>query len=280
MRKLIIVVILLFTLVGCKPSDATIRLDTPQNLIHEDSTISFDAVEYATSYVLEVNDEEIILTTTSYTFQTSGAYSIRVKARAEGYLDSFYTDQYSFTIFVNVSDVRFNYSIQSSFDLLAYTFEEDVVITSIQLNETNLSSSNYMYTNQQLMIPSSYLTALDPDLYTFEVNLGLGESFDLVINVMDTNLPYIVSYNTLTYNEGEDINIWYELFGGTIQGLSSGYAIDASDYSIDDNILTIKSSYVSEYFNEFTTQQTLSIRYTLSKNDEYVLGYIFINKNN
>lgn len=279
MKKLLVVFILLLTLFGCKPNDQMKRLDIPQNLTHEESLISFDAVEYATSYVLEINGEEVIISTTSYLLTTSGDFSIRVKARAEGFYDSFYSDRYTFNLPLHIEDIRYNYSTYSSFDLIIYTFDEDVTISSIMLEDETISSTHYSYTNHQLIIHASYLDTLTPLLHEYEVSLGSKGSFAFFINIIDTNLPYMISYNNVSWTENQDVVIEFELFAGTIQGLSSGYEILPEDYVIDDNELIINSTYISQYFLEFTSQSTLSIRYTLQLNDQYVIGYIFINRN-
>jgi len=279
LKKILLILLVLLSLYGCKTNDENKRLAIPQNLRYEGSTFSFDAVEHATSYVLEINGEQIILTSTSHILNLAGDYSIRVKARAEGYFDSFYSDRYVFSIHLELQNVRHNYSVQSTFDLIVYTFSEDVTITNIKFNNQIISSDHYIYTNRQLFFKSSYLSTLTPLLYVFEISLGNKGSFHLNLNVIDTNLPYIVSYNNVTFEEG-DITLQFELFGGNIQGLTSSFTITTEDYQIEDHMLTIKSAYISRYFEQFPSQDTLSLRYTLNHNDEYVIGYIFINRSN
>lgn len=67
-----------------------IELSTPVLTKVNDSTISWEAVEHAVAYDVEVNNVVSRQTTTEYQVSTSGTYVIKVKAIAE--LDSDYKD--------------------------------------------------------------------------------------------------------------------------------------------------------------------------------------------
>lgn len=65
------------------------QLDTPANVaVAQDGTISWDAVENATEYVLKINSEEIKTSETSYKAPSDKDFRVTVTARAEGYEDS------------------------------------------------------------------------------------------------------------------------------------------------------------------------------------------------
>ena len=90
MKKILLLILLVFTLQACKP-DTKEELDTPLNLRFTDE-IRFDTVPHATHYVLKINDEEVVIDTNHYLLTVEGTYSVRVKARAEGYYDSVYSE--------------------------------------------------------------------------------------------------------------------------------------------------------------------------------------------
>ncbi len=70
------------------------KLGTPLNLALNGNTLTWDAVNNATGYKVNVNGEEFDATTNSYTLAAaSEAYAIKVKAVADGYLDSDYSQE-------------------------------------------------------------------------------------------------------------------------------------------------------------------------------------------
>lgn len=56
-------------------------------------------------------------------------------------------------------------------------------------------------------------------------------SFTLRLSIVETNRPYIISYNTVQY-DNHTPSVLFELFGGSILGLS-GHDITPDDYTID-----------------------------------------------
>ena len=89
----------MFILIGCSSNEKSIeRLNTPRNLeIHKD-VLTFDPVDKATSYILNINGEMIEITETTYTFLEEGEYRVKVKAIAEGFLDSLYSQVLEFNM--------------------------------------------------------------------------------------------------------------------------------------------------------------------------------------
>ena len=277
MKKVLIVMMLVLMLYGCNINNPDKRLDIPNNLRREQHVIFFDEVDHATSYVLEINGENIIITNTTYTLETKGDFNIRVKAKAEGYLDSFYTERLLFTIPLELRNVRFNYSLSSDFNLKVYQFETNVSIDSIKLNEISIPQTNYHLFDNALYISKEYLKNLNTGLHELIISLGSLGSFSVTLNIMNTNLPYIVTHNTITHEISKNHVFQFELFGGNFLGLSNN-DITHEDYIFSDNTLTIYSTYINSYFLSNPTAQTLSIKYDLQKDDRYVFGYIFINK--
>ena len=269
--------IFLMSLYGCNTNSDDKRLDIPSNLRRENYVIMFDGVQNATSYIIEINGGFYEIRTTSYTLNQPGDYSIRVKARAEGYSDSLFTDRLTFTIPLSLVNPRFNYSKSSSFHLTAYLFENNVTIHSIILNEVEVSSDNYQLVDRHLRFHKDYLQTLDIGIHLFTVSLGNLGSFVVTVNIINTILPYIVTHNTTTQAPTKDLVFQYELFGGVFLTLS-GNDITSNDYIINENVVTIKTSFIDAYFEAHPELQTLSLKYDLQKDDQFVFGYIFINR--
>lgn len=276
MKKILLLIILALTLIGCTKTPEVKVLSTPTNLSHQQNIISFDAVSHATSYIIDINGEEIEITTTTYTIELYGEVTVKVKARAEGYQDSSYSNELVFSIPLSLPDVRYNYSIHSSFDLFIYTFQAGIAIDNITSSTTSISTNDYTFINNQLIFKSTYLKSLDRKLHEFAISLGAMGQLNLTILITETQLPYLISNNTIDF-DSNDITLNVELFGGTIVGLS-GNSITSSDYTISGSSITLHSTFINQYFSTHPNETTLSIKYDLRLGDSYVFGYLFIKK--
>lgn len=94
MKKILsitLALVMAVTLAACSGKGQPLpRLSAPQNVeISATGTITWDAVENATSYVVKIGSDENATTATSYQVQdTSAAFTFGVYAKAEGYADS------------------------------------------------------------------------------------------------------------------------------------------------------------------------------------------------
>lgn len=274
MKKLIFVILITFFLVSCQ-KDETPRLDTPVNLTIYEDLISFDSVLYATSYIIEINGEEIEITDTFYPLVGYGTFNVRVKAKAKGYLDSAYTRVSTFVWLDDCQDVRLNYSIHRSTDLLIYDFKESTYVVSLISRDISIDQEDYDFDDDMLYFRSSYLQSLPLGNYTYEVYVSKGK-FNITITIIDTELPYITTHNTVTFDDS-DLTFMFELFGGSILNLS-GNDISIADYTIIDEELVIKRAYIKQYFISNPEETTLSIKYNLQLGNSYVFGYLFIER--
>ena len=245
MKKLIFIILIASFLVSCQNED-TPQLDTPVNLIIYEDLISFDSVLNATSYIIEINGEEIEITDTFYPLVGYGTFNVRVKAKADGYLDSPYTRISSFVWLDTYQDVILNYSIHRTTDLFIYDFDE-----------------------------SSYLQSLPLGNYTYEIYVSKGK-FDIMITIIDTELPYITTHNTVTFNDN-DLTFTFELFGGSILSLS-GNNISIADYTIIDEELVIKRAYIKNYFISNPEETVLTITYNLQLGNSLLINDIIIRR--
>ena len=274
MKKLIIVLLMTIFLVACQKEE-TPQLDTPVNLRIYEDLVSFDSVLNATSYVIEINGEEIEITDTFYPLVGYGTFNVRVKAKADGYLDSPYTRISSFVWLDDYQDVMLNYSIHRTTDLLIYDFDEPTYVVSLISRDISIDQEDYDLDDDMLYFKSSYLQSLPLGNYTFEIYVSKGK-FNITINIIDTELPYITTHNTVTFDDA-DLTFMFELFGGSILNLS-GNDISIADYTIIDEELVIKRAYIKQYFISNPEETTLSIKYNLQLGNSYVFGYLFIER--
>jgi hypothetical protein len=274
MKKLLVMILLALVLIGCDEPKLE-RIGTPQNLRYEDK-ILFDAVDDATAYVIDLNDEKITITETFYEVTIPGSYIVRVKAQGEGYQDSLYTEEITFTVSYPFSDFAFNYSIRSIVDVPVGSVAEANEIAQVSYSGSPISTTAYTFENRILTLKSTYLTTLTVGEQILTVTTNIG-SFQININIFDTSKPYMMSKSEVFTDFSTDVTVIYDLFGGSISGLS-GNNITASDYTITNNTVTISKTFIENAFTSEPTRETLVIGYTLESGNNVVIGYIFIKK--
>lgn len=274
MKKIILVLLMTIFLVACQKEE-TPQLDTPVNLRIYEDLVSFDSVFNATSYVIEINGEEIEITDTFYPLVGYGTFNVRVKAKADGYLDSAYTRISSFVWLDDYQDVSLNYSIHRSTDLFIYDFDEMTYVISLISRDISIDQQDYYLDDDKLYFTSDYLQSLSLGSYTYEIYVSKGK-FNITITIIDTELPYMTSHNTVTYDD-QDMTFIFELFGGSITSLS-GNDISIADYTIIGEELVIKRAYINQYFISNPEETSLSIKYNLQLGNSFVFGYLFIER--
>jgi hypothetical protein len=274
MKKLISIILIASFIVSCQKEE-TLQLHTPTNLRIYEDMVSFDSVDFAMSYVIEINGEEIEITDTYYSLIGYGTFNVRVKAKAEGYIDSTYTRISSFVWLDDYQDVSLNYSIHRSTDLFIYDFDEMTYVISLISRDISIDQQDYYLDDDKLYFTSDYLQSLSLGSYTFEIYMSKGK-FNITITIIDTELPYMTSHNTVTYDD-QDMTFIFELFGGSITSLS-GNDISIADYTIIGEELVIKRAYINQYFISNPEETSLSIKYNLQLGNSFVFGYLFIEK--
>jgi hypothetical protein len=274
MKKLISIILIASFIVSCQKEE-TLQLHTPTNLRIYEDMVSFDSVDFAMSYVIEINGEEIEITDTYYSLIGYGTFNVRVKAKAEGYIDSTYTRISSFVWLDDYQDVSLNYSIHRSTDLFIYDFDEMTYVISLISRDISIDQQDYYLDDDKLYFTSDYLQSLSLGSYTYEIYMSKGK-FNITITIIDTELPYMTSHNTVTYDD-QDMTFIFELFGGSITSLS-GNDISIADYTIIGEELVIKRAYINQYFISNPEETSLSIKYNLQLGNSFVFGYLFIEK--
>ena len=280
MKKLMFIVLVVLTLFGCQPNGSAV-LDTPSNIRREGSRLLFDEVEHATHYVIEINGETTTVTNYYYDFVETGELSVRVKAQAEGYQDSLYSQVYVFVLSNELKDVSYNYSVFSTFDLTIYQFNEDVTIDSLSRSTGVIAESNYTYVNRKLTLNSAFLKVLSKGEHVITVTVADLGSFDVTITMNDVGFPYIVTDPSILFI-GEDVTVIYALYEEDLYDSDiisiTGDGLTEDDYEINENRLTISSTFISSYFQENTTKNALLIKFTLSHPITNVNGFLFIKR--
>ncbi|BCR35462.1 hypothetical protein [Mariniplasma anaerobium] len=349
MKRIIMLTILLFILVGCS---TPIEYETASNIRIEDEIIKWDAVEDAISYEVTLNETLYTLSIPSYDISEliNGSYTVRITIiYPEGYKKSIDYDFDISRLYQSPTDLLVDDYILSFTSTIPTTYElyiNDILKTSFE--ETSIDISDYVVLNQDSNIKvnaiyesqdymsdvyifdglihldmnqsltyelrssetiivnfdqlddlmyikiddeiladtlysyTSTSITFDKDIFfypsyglnTYEVYTASGY-FMITINVIETENPHLLSPNVLTYISLEDIELEFNLLGGTFAQLS-GYLLETSDYTFEDGTLTIYASYIESILAENPDRENIAFSYQLQKNGNSYIGIIFI----
>lgn len=237
--------------------------EVPKNLIiNEDNILLWDKINEATKYTIYINDKTFEVLENKFDLKQlseNAFYSIKIKAHYNSHQSEF-SKEINYHTFKDIIE-----TIQVSFNKITnYDLEVDLPYPLLSIED--FKEENYHFDNSKLTIYNSYLQTLNNGNNSLILYTSSGKIL-LIINIYENNKPHILSDNKVTYN-GEDIIIYFELFGGTISSISKELT-ENQDYVIDGNKLIIRSDFIKDKDN-------IIISYTLT-NDEYiVLGYIYI----
>ncbi|HBY65430.1 MAG TPA: hypothetical protein DEG42_03455 [Acholeplasmataceae bacterium] len=296
MKKLFMILLLLFILFGCEET-TFIELDMPENLRFTDA-IYFDVVEHATSYVIKIDDEEIVVATNRYVLTEEGTYNVRVKARADGYVDSVYTNilvvEVDFTFSIP-EDVIINPDHSLSWSSMNGATGYVVLVNGEQHNTSSTTFDLSTFYPGVLEVQVKAVYPLGSSLYstllvdeggaeivgTLKYNYSIYSNFDLDV-LYSSSFVYIKDYRgTLDNTQYQYLSQTVQLDALFIQSLSLGYQTFTiltlqGFYIIDINIITTEKPYLinsSEVFTDFTKNLILTFELfdgfigTLSGND-------------
>lgn len=146
--------------VGDEPIvDIPDRLSAPENLRFSNNTLTFDVVYGATSYLISGLEDDVVVTTNSYTFTKDGIYFISVLAMAEDEEDSLLSEEIEVIVVFEDSNPFIIYHQNMKSDL-----ENDTVIIFEMagykfntLSGQDLTKDDYNFKDNQLTIKVSYI---------------------------------------------------------------------------------------------------------------------------
>ena len=235
MKKTIILLVIIFTLVGCRPSLPT--LQTPTNLRIEAGQLQFDAVPHATLYIIEINGITYETSNTYYDLVLDEVYQIRVKATASTYQDSPYSELFTFDLTITPevpTNLRFTES-GVTWDLMTDATNYILTINTLDIHTTtNTINLEFYFTNQMTI--------------TVEAVYPYGRSGKSAPIFYDNGLPYLYSF-TFNYSKQStsDLNLFVltqrEIFNPSLR-LKDAQGNILSELEFTTNYL-LKSSYLS-----------------------------------
>lgn len=158
MRKVfsLFILILVGLLVSCTSEPVLPRLSTPTGITVTKNVISFNPVEGADKYVLNINKQNVTISFTQYTISEAGNYTIQVKAVGKNYRDSLFSTPVQMTVaYLNYpTDIKITNNVVD-FTPIPYASSYNIEIDGIVYNTAEnppvqLSPGTYMVRVQAL----------------------------------------------------------------------------------------------------------------------------------
>lgn len=226
--------------------EGDITLSVPTNVSITNDLLSWDAVTDATSYMVVIDELEVVVTTTSYDLTNqaleAGTYDIFVKAIA-GDVES-------------MNSALVNYVVLE--DTLTLTAPENVTITGDSLSwDAVTNATSYMIVIDELSIPVSTTNydltnqALDPGTYDIYVKAIAGN----IESSHSATVSYIVVEDEVELTAPENVMITGDLLSWDSVTDASGYIIHVNE----EEIVVSTTSYDLDQLDLDPGSYTLSI---------------------
>ena len=225
---------------------------------------------------LNLDDQRITVNTNTYNLQSlseNHKYEISVRSIQKS-KHSVYSNVVIFEYFLP-SEISYEFSFDSnSVDDFALYDESIPTVYYIKQNSELVSENNYYFKYGILFISNEYLQGFSEGVI-FQLYSESG-IINLSLNYILNEKPFLRSNNSITF-AGEDILIVFELCGGEIIDIG-GNDITENDYTLDNNILIIDANFIQNLFDENLERNSVILYYQLKKDDQVIIGHIFINR--
>lgn len=161
----------------------------------------------------------------------------------------------------------FQYNINSTDDLL--------VISNYNHSKDKLTNYNFLLlNNNNLYIKNSYL--VDLELGEQEISYILDNTeYNINLLITDNDKPYLVNYSNISYKEGENIELIFDMLDFEFHSIASNEMKD-SDFNFSNNTVTIFKEYLDREFAKDRENLVLNMLYY--KNNNYSNIFITIKK--
>ncbi len=275
MKKILITVMFILLLSSCREVLPTVSdMTVPTNLHVQNDTLLFDEVEGALFYTVKINTNTVDIITNNYNLgnlPNNQSYQIYVKSNS-GEDSSEYSVPFNYEKYTSSGiTIDSTFNMNSEFDLIV-SFQ-DLEVHSLKIGNSSLL---YSFTNGELIISGEYLKTKTNDI---TLNVYTSEGITILnIAFEDTEKPYLKGQSELTFltSSLDDITVEFELCGGSFISLS-GFDITLEDYSVENGVLTINNSYITDVLDNLV-EETFMLGYYLENDGIITIGYLFITR--
>lgn len=271
MKKIFILILLLFILIGCNKDLP--KLEKPNEIFVEENIVHFSKVENASHYVLSINGRLTTITDTKYELTQPGIYTIKVKAQAKGYNDSDYTEEVYHSILGTNPNLKYVFNLKSSKDLTI--LDLSIPNPNITLSDVNAEYVLHIYDN--VIIKSEYLKTLSVGTYNYVLTIN-DVPFEIEIEIIDSDEPYLMVNSNYYFNPLNHVIVRFDELNSTMIGIS-GSNLTKGDYRIVDNVITINKQFIKDYFDEHPEYSLYVLTIQFKQDNKTHLARVWIHKN-
>ncbi|HEX9059955.1 MAG TPA: X2-like carbohydrate binding domain-containing protein, partial [Clostridia bacterium] len=150
-------------------------------------------------------------------------------------------------------------------------------IQGLKNGSASLTSSDCSVSGNLVTIKKSYLTYFFNKFNTPDQKLNLTFDFDSgndpILTVSRAVVSNFITCNNPAFDSANPQDITVNVTGAAIQWLKNGStSLTSSDYSVSGNMVTIKKSYLTYFFNKFNTpDQKLNLTFDFDSGNDSIL---------
>ena len=161
-----------------------------------------------------------------------------------------------------------------SVDFLEITIPNGATLEHIIYSADVLPIESYIINNQTLKLSAQFLESLGLGIKSFQL-LTTNGLYQLDVEVKLGEVPQLTSAGSVDYIENTAPSFTFNLYGGTFTSLN-GHDIQTTNYSFENNILTISSTFIDSLIASDPTATSFIFIYVLSLDDNVYTGSIEI----
>lgn len=241
-----------------------------------DGIVTWNNISDADYYNLFINGTKYELTNNSYELDTtdSGMLGISVQANYPIGVSNVSDIMYYEHNLEETEKTTLTYSTHSNKDIILWN---DFYLNDVYVQDYNLdlldTDSVFSISEENLNIKADYLSSHSIGIHRFYIIYG-GFKTLIEINIEDITDPYLISSARITTDGSEEIQFQFDLFGAELASVN-GNEDDIVLYEVNNDILVIEQSFIA---SKFATQDTIILSYKIQDQDDSIIGYLFINK--
>lgn len=139
----------------------------------------------------------------------------------------------------------------------------DKTFVALYNGENEVDAVNYSFENDILTVKGEYINQVASGLSELTLSAKMSDdtivNFTIVIESASSN-PTVTNLSAYEIDVANDVTGEVNLDGGVLQGISyNGNTVDAEFWSMENDILTIKSSYLTEIYRFGTTHYAFEL---------------------
>lgn len=256
----------------------------PANLRISDDDLLWDSTQ-GENYEIQINDDTLELSDDPFYALDNleeGTYTFRVKSIYENG-ESVFSDPITHHVYSTAKEMySLSYSMDSEKDIALILPDDADHIVITEESDTQLSDQYFSSISRQLFIKHEYLSQINNGEHILEILTSEG-LYELTLQVTEKDISHLLTNRNIVYKTGEDIKVNAESFGKGIASLSGGTndELDESEYTIDNEMVTIDSAYFDRLIEANTQRETVIMSVALNDGEQDTLiTYVFIDITN